>query len=192
MESSGSVVECLTGITALYSWARHINHSLVLVQPRKTCPCITERLLMGHKESKQTNKIGYNKKKKIFCSLNSFAYYSLAHVKIWNAKIQLAMMQCSQDVTKCWFYNSLLELEFSRWNMEKPTFCHWEHDPISVIKMGKKNRVLIWNVMSIFYTDACILYSKTCVKRHSKVDKTKILMTNGSLMTVESIAECSQ
>ena len=26
---------------------------------------------------------------------------------------------------------------------------------------------------------------------HSKIDKTKILMTNGSLMEVESIAECS-
>ena len=30
--------------------------SLVLVQPRKTRPYITERLLMGRKESKQTNK----------------------------------------------------------------------------------------------------------------------------------------
>ena len=34
-------------------------------------------------------------------------------------------------------------------------------------------------------------YSKTCVKRPIKKDKTKILMTNGSLMQVESIAECS-
>ena len=31
--------------------------SLVLVQPRKTRPYITERLLMGCKESNQTNKI---------------------------------------------------------------------------------------------------------------------------------------
>ena len=30
--------------------------SLVLVQPRKTRPYITERLLMGRKESNQTNK----------------------------------------------------------------------------------------------------------------------------------------
>ena len=29
---------------------------LVLVQPRKTHPCLTERLLMGRKESNQTNK----------------------------------------------------------------------------------------------------------------------------------------
>ena len=45
----------LTGATALCPWARHINPSLVLVQPRKTRPFITERLLMGHKESNQTN-----------------------------------------------------------------------------------------------------------------------------------------
>ena len=31
--------------------------SLVLVQPRKTRPCLTERLLMGRKESNQTNKL---------------------------------------------------------------------------------------------------------------------------------------
>ena len=36
--------------------ARHIYPSLVLVQPRKIRPYITERLLMGRKESKQTKK----------------------------------------------------------------------------------------------------------------------------------------
>ena len=49
----------LTGITALwFCRARHIYPILVLVQPRKTHPCIyvTERLLMGRKESNQTNK----------------------------------------------------------------------------------------------------------------------------------------
>ena len=35
------------------------------------------------------------------------------------------------------------------------------------------------------------VYSKTCVKRPLKIDKTKILMTNGSLMKVERVAECS-
>ena len=38
------------------SLSKNINSSLVLVQPRKTCPFITERLLMGCKESNQTNK----------------------------------------------------------------------------------------------------------------------------------------
>ena len=64
-EPSGSVVECLTEGPRVWAsrgslhcgpWARHINPSLVLVQPRKTCPYITKRLLMGRKESNQTNK----------------------------------------------------------------------------------------------------------------------------------------
>ena len=64
-EYSGSIVECLirdrraagsslTDITALCPRARHVNPSLERVQPRKTCPIITERLLMGRKESNQT------------------------------------------------------------------------------------------------------------------------------------------
>ena len=38
------------------SLSKNINPSLVLVQPRKTPPFITERLLIGHKESYQTNR----------------------------------------------------------------------------------------------------------------------------------------
>ena len=38
------------------SLSKNINPSLVLVQPRKTRPYITERLLTGRKESNQTNK----------------------------------------------------------------------------------------------------------------------------------------
>ena len=38
------------------SLSKNINPSLVLVQPRKTRPFITERLLMGRKKSNQTNK----------------------------------------------------------------------------------------------------------------------------------------
>ena len=38
------------------SLRKNINHSLVLVQPRKTHPFINEKLLIGHKESnKQAN-----------------------------------------------------------------------------------------------------------------------------------------
>ena len=61
-ERSGSVVECLTrdrgaagsslsGVTALWSLSKTHFSSLVLVQPRKNCPCLTKRLLMGRKES---------------------------------------------------------------------------------------------------------------------------------------------
>ena len=62
IQNGKAVVECLTrdqgaagssltGVTALCPRARHINPSLVLVQPRKTRPFITEILLMGPKES---------------------------------------------------------------------------------------------------------------------------------------------
>ena len=38
------------------SLRKNINPSLALVQPKKTCPFITEKLLMGCKESNKTNK----------------------------------------------------------------------------------------------------------------------------------------
>ena len=38
------------------SLSKNINPSSVLVQPKKTPPFITERLLMGRKESNQINK----------------------------------------------------------------------------------------------------------------------------------------
>ena len=38
------------------SLSKNVNPSLVLVQPRKTRPYITERLLMGRNESNLTNK----------------------------------------------------------------------------------------------------------------------------------------
>ena len=41
------------GCHCVVSLSKNINHSLVLVQPRKTCPFITGRLLMGHKRIKQ-------------------------------------------------------------------------------------------------------------------------------------------
>ena len=60
------------------SLSKNINPSLVLVQSRKTCPFITERLLMGRKESNQTktnmmykqfpNRV-FNVKKSRFCHI---------------------------------------------------------------------------------------------------------------------------
>ena len=47
---------CLTGITVLWSLSKTHYPSFVLVQPRKTRPCLTEKLLMGRKESYQTKK----------------------------------------------------------------------------------------------------------------------------------------
>ena len=63
--------------------------------------------------------------------------------------------------------------------------------------------ILFSHFLATFYTSAAQLYKviealvfftytvKPGLSGHLKIDKTKILMTNGSLMTVKSIAECS-
>ena len=55
------------------SLSKNINPSLVLIQPRKTRPFITERLSMGRKESNQTNKT-------LWAQLFDPFYLSDAHV----------------------------------------------------------------------------------------------------------------
>ena len=55
LETEGQRVQASQASLCCGPWARHIYPSLVLVQPRKTRPCLTERLLMGRKESNQTN-----------------------------------------------------------------------------------------------------------------------------------------
>ena len=59
-EHSGSVVQCLTRDREFEPCRRHcvvvLEHSLVVVQSRKTHPRLTERLLMERKETNQTKK----------------------------------------------------------------------------------------------------------------------------------------
>ena len=54
LETEGPRVRASPASLRCGPWVRHIYPSLVLVQPRKTRPCLTERLLMGRKESNQT------------------------------------------------------------------------------------------------------------------------------------------
>ena len=55
-ERSGRVLETESHWRhCVVSLSKNINPSLEVVQPRKTGPFITERLMMGHKESNQTN-----------------------------------------------------------------------------------------------------------------------------------------
>ena len=57
------------------SLSKNINPSLVLVQPRKTRPFKTEILLMGRKESNQTNKTIFLVKNAFF--FTNFCVYSI-------------------------------------------------------------------------------------------------------------------
>ena len=79
METEGGTGSSPTGVTALCPSARHINPSLLLVQPGKTRPYITERLLMGLKESNQTkNKSNHS------CSRQNILSQPYFHFdKIW-------------------------------------------------------------------------------------------------------------
>ena len=60
--------------------------SLVLVQTRKTHPCISERLLMGRKESNQTKVRSYTIFKRLFiilvklCTLLPIVLNKFSHV----------------------------------------------------------------------------------------------------------------
>ena len=56
-QRSGSVVECLTQVREAAGSSLTSVTALVLVQPRKTRPCLTERLLMRRKESNQSNQL---------------------------------------------------------------------------------------------------------------------------------------
>ena len=65
-------------------------------------------------------------------------------------------------------------------------------------KLEKKERkkcedYLCENVCEVVCSKACSLDGtvKPVLSSHLKIDKTKVLMTNSSLMTAESIAECS-
>ena len=64
--------------------SKNINPSLVLVQPRKTHPYITERLLMRCKESNQTKKqtldqpIEIATDPKLFVAINEDFFYCIS------------------------------------------------------------------------------------------------------------------
>ena len=63
--------------------------------------------------------------------------------------------------------------------------------------LGSGNCEVISSVDMYRLEEICFLYwevgttVKPVLSGHSKIDKTKILKTNGSLMKVKSIAECS-
>ena len=67
----------------LVSSSKNINPSLVLVHPKRTCHFITERLLMGRKESNQTNK--NIRSETIWTVIRQLAQERAAMIKlVWN------------------------------------------------------------------------------------------------------------
>ena len=72
VSTSWEIPLVLKGYNTEKAWS-HSYPSLVLVQPRKTRPYITERLLMGRKESNQTNMVTLVGPG--IYSINTFFYY---------------------------------------------------------------------------------------------------------------------
>ena len=61
------------GDTVSFSWARYFIHWLVLVQPRKTSPNMTENLLTGEDPDKKPHKAAF-------------------HQALWSAVAQLVVL----------------------------------------------------------------------------------------------------
>ena len=101
--------------------ARHINPSLVLVQPRKTRPCLTERLLMGRKESNQTNK--KNKRPYLtFCPAwprghRTFSMLTSAEHEIYPAHKCL-------NANSCWHFNIYKHDKYNIWETWSKKLLH--------------------------------------------------------------------
>ena len=89
-------------VTLLMSLSKNINPSLVLVQPRKTCPFITERLLMGCKESNKRNerkKLADDKSMKNYpaCKRANYQSTQLCNfiISVWNPTCWWSWSACS-------------------------------------------------------------------------------------------------
>ena len=127
-ERSGSVEECLRGRGFepyrrhyIVSLSKNINPNLVLVQPRKTCPFISEILLMGCKESNQTKTYWFDLRRQ---------EYVLAWLKIADrdVKHQHVLALVLSMTTETWHFSLILmftcSIHCSKYLKEHCIFCH--------------------------------------------------------------------
>ena len=86
-----------------------IYPSLVLVQPRKTRPCLTEILLMGRKESIQTNKTEPYWPFFVISKMLLYGYVPVLY--------HLAINQLIKNIDKVHVTPRILNLQYVRGNM---------------------------------------------------------------------------
>ena len=89
------------------SLSKNINPSLVQVLPRQTCPFITERLLMGGKESNQTTTAleqtavkatgGGGLKLILLAIYNKWLFIDLKFVKMFKVNTVLFLLSLNMD-----------------------------------------------------------------------------------------------
>ena len=83
------------------SLSKNINPSLVLVQPRKTRPFVTERLLMGRKESNQTNKQNLIKMQLVFIEFRKLAKCRICNIGLKNLVYFLKSITICKNIKLC-------------------------------------------------------------------------------------------
>ena len=81
-----------------------------------------------------------------------------------------------------------MNAEFQKWNIQDDDLDYSILFNINnLLKKVNKQSVFEWPLRKGFTVTV-----KPVLNGHSKMDKTKVLKTNGSLMKIESIAECSE
>ena len=115
--------------------------------------------------------------------------------------ITISVIFYFSELTVCQSMTPLMQFPPS-WNLSSELLggCYrrsdlWTLTP-QTVRMVQSNRILsldsVWDNYQVGLKKEWVAYTvKPVYNGHSKIDKTKILMKNGSLMKVESIAECS-
>ena len=128
----------LTAITALCPWARPINSCLVLVQPRKTRPDITEKLLtwLGHKKSNQANQLTFDQMF-IYWQLASYIHFCVVVLGIQSSLTIILLRKRKLYFTLIVLWLSVLCISSSRyhrfvcglwlWHLPVILTCQYSH-----------------------------------------------------------------
>ena len=136
------------------SLSKNINPSLVLVQPRKTRPFITERLLMGRKESNQTNK---NK------TLHVLAHYQ--HRICW---LNYIIISCAGSITSISHVLAQLHQYIMCWLIYINISCAGSITSISHVLAQLHQYLMCW-LNYIIISCACSITSTSHVLTHVSI-----------------------
>ena len=134
----------------------------------------------------------------VYILFTGIAYYKSLSIAFYN--ITVVLKRC----TAAWIWlpwKLLLTIGYTNVFIEPTGICTlaYNEDPENLpnntftVCYQRLRKILIWKFKPVNATPQCVqkITVKPVLSSHSKIDKTKVLKTNNSLMKVESIAECS-
>ena len=156
----------------LVSLSKNIDPSLILVKPRKTNPFITERLLMGRKESNQTNKTNWwcpanfywNISNRIWASEASWAYAQIKSYTCIGFPFHYVYREHGHGRRKRYLYYMALSVSHSSGPntlMNSQPHCHKDHFPEVPGYMCHGCKCILKNKYHILH------YKCTCPYKHT-------------------------